>query len=664
MAFQHCSHAHPLLLMEEKSKSKEAFCSACRELITGSSYICSQCEFYLHKSCAELPNEINHPLHLQHPLILDAKLKDVSSKFSCSFCRKGKGFVYRCSSCQFGLDVRCAFIPQLVIGDFSKLQHFSHAHPLIFIENHYIEAEEVSCSGCEEPISGPIYCCFDCEFYLHKKCVELPLQIHHPSHRKHPLVLLASLPPHQEKCSCQLCRKPITGFVYYCSPCMFGIKIKYTFSQRFASESHEHPFTLLAKPIAFICDACGTNGDCNPYTCIECNHVVHKDCISLPHTIKITLHDHPVHHIYFLQENEVKKRNCRICRSKVNVEYGSYYCNDCDCIVHVNCAIDIHYLDKEFELEDENQKHNKNLLSYGFKVIKDAGDDFTREIQHFSHEHNLKLKLNNGEVEGNRCCNGCMLSISNLFYYCDKCDFFLHKSCAELPMKIRYWRTRHPLTLRSYTIFKCDGCLFYSSGFAYYCNECDDDLCLRCYAIPEVLTLRGHEHPFFFNHKCEGKCNACGSERRYPGFRCKDHDFILCYRCVTLPHTAQHKYDGHPLMLLYRDGNHPDQCYCDICEEERDPNHWYYYCTICDFSAHPLCVLGKYPFVKLGSTYRNDAHPHPLTFVQKRYYYPTCNNCGEYCYNLALECTESKCKFTVHLDCISIISLPMPRLLW
>ncbi|GKV40155.1 hypothetical protein SLEP1_g47822 [Rubroshorea leprosula] len=293
MGFQHCSHAHPLVLMEEKSKSKEAFCSACRELITGSSYICSQCEFYLHKTCAGLPNEINHPLHLQHPLILDAKLQDVSSKFCCSFCRKGKGFVYRYSSCQFGLD-----------------------------------------------------------------------------------------------------------------------------------------------------------------------------------------------------------------------------------------------------------------------VIKDAGDDFTREIQHFSHEHSLKLKLNDGEVEGNRCCNGCMLSISNLFYCCDQCDFFLHKSCAELSMKIRYWRTRHPLTLHSYTIFKCDSCLFYSSGFAYHCNECDNDLYLQCYAIPEVLALQGHEHPFF-NHKCEGKCNACGSERRYPGFRCKDYDSILCCRCVTLPHTAQHKYDEHPLMLLYRDDNHP-----------------------------------------------------------------------------------------------------------
>ncbi|GLT32926.1 hypothetical protein SLA2020_075560 [Shorea laevis] len=359
----HFTHPHPLVLVEEEIDwiSIIYYCSACHQRV----------DFCLHKSCAELPRKINHPFHLDHPLILYEKGCDQYPGFKfyrCNSCRKRyksgeELFFYHCSSCEFDLDVRCALLPNLITGDFLKRKHFSHQHSLFFIQNHYIEPQDRSCSACEEPISGPVYCCFDCEFFLHQKCFELPLEINHPSHRKHSLTLLPNPPPHPEGCSSHLCSKAYKGFIYYCSLCEFGIMIKYIFAKHKVIENkrHEHPFTLARRPsYSFICDACGTDGKyCIPYVCTECDIAVHKDCISLPRNILITRHDHPISHIYyFLEEKEVKKRGCRICQNEINTKFGCYRCPGCDYFVHVNCAMDEDILIQEYEVTDEMQNCN------------------------------------------------------------------------------------------------------------------------------------------------------------------------------------------------------------------------------------------------------------------------------------------------------------------
>ncbi|GLT44709.1 hypothetical protein SLA2020_185940 [Shorea laevis] len=413
MMLDHFSHPHPLVLVEEEIGRITGvyYCSACRDRVEGSYYDCSECDFYLHKSCAELPREINHLFHLDHPLILYEKrprCPSVGPGFICNSCGKLKGadeFVYHCSSCDFDLDLKCALLPNLITGDFPKLKHFSHLHSLFFIQNHYIEPQDQSCSACEEPISGPVYCCFDCRFFLHQKCFELPLEINHPSHRKHSLTLLPNPPPHLEKCSCHLCTKAYKGFIYCCSLCEFGILIKYTFSDHkvIKSLNHGHPFILVSKPFSFVCNACGTDGECCfPYVCTECDIAVHKDCISLPQKIKITRHEHPIFHIYFLANYEGKNNMCRIYRDEINMEYGSYHCLQCDYLVHVNCATAKNLRDKEyFEVKHESKKSNEALKMPSDEWASITGDLEERsrgdqdvsatEIKHLSHQHNLIL---------------------------------------------------------------------------------------------------------------------------------------------------------------------------------------------------------------------------------------------------------------------------------
>ncbi|MBA0797426.1 hypothetical protein Gohar_008129 [Gossypium harknessii] len=185
-------------------------------------------------------------------------------------------------------------------------------------------------------------------------------------------------------------------------------------------------------------------------------------------------------------------------------------------------------------------------------------------------------------------------------------------------MNVWHHDCQEPLALISDKVFKCEECGDVSNAFAYECCGCERKTCLRCVSAltPGARTCLKHEHPLFFYRGHEGKCNACG-QPTCGVLRCKDCNFELHIDCFSLPITARHKCDEHLLSLTDHDDNsYSKSHHCDICEESRDPNSWFYHCATCDTSAHVDCVLGKYSFLKLGSIYEETDHPHPLTIVQ------------------------------------------------
>jgi hypothetical protein len=99
-------------------------------------------------------------------------------------------------------------------------------------------------------------------------------------------------------------------------------------------------------------------------------------------------------------------------------------------------------------MKNEDTELDQSVDSEAYKVKKtnvgEDGIEIAIEIEHFSHEHDLKLTY---EVQNNEKCNGCLRDIVPPFYSCAKCSFFLHKSCAELPRKKRHPLHLHPLTL-------------------------------------------------------------------------------------------------------------------------------------------------------------------------------------------------------------------------
>uniref|UniRef100_A0A7N2L5E1 DC1 domain-containing protein n=1 Tax=Quercus lobata TaxID=97700 RepID=A0A7N2L5E1_QUELO len=94
------------------------------------------------------------------------------------------------------------------------------------------------------------------------------------------------------------------------------------------------------------------------------------------------------------------------------------------------------------------------------------------------------------------------------------------------------------------------------------------------------------------------KCNGCCDSKISPIFRCTTCKFALDFKCATLPQTARYKQHEHPFTLRYTAEDESSEYYCDICEEERNSKHWFYYCANCDYPTHTKCILGKNPNVK------------------------------------------------------------------
>ncbi|PPD98381.1 hypothetical protein GOBAR_DD04630 [Gossypium barbadense] len=641
MEIQHFSHHHPLVFIQSHSvASKAALCLVCEKPVEGWSYGCNQCEFYLHKGCAELdlaPKIQNH-FHPKHPLTLQPKSR-CSWIGKCNLCgKKFGGFAYRCNDCNFHLDINCALLQSSIAANFPNSLH---PHPLHVIQNHNKEVEP-DCLGCRKPISGPFYHCSDCTyptvFNLHKECAELPLEINHPYDRKHPLTLLPQPPTHPQKCSCSLCRIQWKGFVYSCSLCNFDLSLDdFLFSPpTITVASHEHPWMLVSRKMWFVCDFCGTDGDHSPFVCATCHLLVHKNCISLPRHIMITRHSHTISLSYSLRQIQVE-----------DWMYGSYRCpaSRCRYIAHVRCATDREiwggtimpegYDERSEEVVDEPS----NLITDVVEQIRIGELMVASEIKHSYHDYNLRLTFSGKTKDDDSECNGC-----------EQCKFFLHRDCAELPKEMPHPFHMHLLTpsnshINGYGYSCCHACFRAYQGFSY-----------RCYkGCSFEIDHASHKHSLFFVHNNEGSsCSACFKRQRWwnGAYRCMRRcDFSLDVGCATLPLTAWYKYDRHALTLTFSDDSEASQLYCDFCEKEREPNSWFYYCAECDNSLHLNCAIGDDPYMKLGNKLEDPGHKHSFTVVKNIWNCPPCKVCGEVCNRQALECKESECNFTVHWNC-------------
>ncbi|XP_059460246.1 protein VACUOLELESS GAMETOPHYTES-like [Corylus avellana] len=250
------------------------------------------------------------------------------------------------------------------------------------------------------------------------------------------------------------------------------------------------------------------------------------------------------------------------------------------------------------------------------------GVEGARQIQHFSHEHDLILS--NEELMKDELCDGCVQLISTPFYSCTQCNFLLHSRCAQLPRN--KWHPLHPhslilISIRSkyyFASFSCKACQRLSNGFSYVCGTCYFGFDLQCCSIPKTMKHEGHQHSLSLAVDSNRRCHVCNvtSNDKPCMLVCTYCDFALGFECATLPLEARHKDDDHLLKLTYNAEAYCEEYYCLICEKKRDPKQWFYYCTECDFPAHSQCVLGKYPCIKFGSTFTSkDYHWLPSNFV-------------------------------------------------
>ncbi|KAK6938436.1 DC1 [Dillenia turbinata] len=224
-------------------------------------------------------------------------------------------------------------------------------------------------------------------------------------------------------------------------------------------------------------------------------------------------------------------------------------------------------------------------------------------LKHSGHDHILAFSGSNPEEE--HTSSGCLELISGPPYTCTDCRFFLHESCANLVTQIKTkFHTSHSLHLQPFSPTPtlpriCDVCGCNVQGFYYHCEICDFDAhpkCANAKNFPYAVRHPCHKHILHFYAREENPmaihCSGCGYDSEsmvfYICWSCKLYYHV---RCTLLPLTISGKcYNGHALNVTFLPYNAVEQYFCDVCEMNRHPDEWVYYCGNCNYIVHLNCV--------------------------------------------------------------------------
>ncbi|XP_052173732.1 uncharacterized protein LOC127789028 isoform X2 [Diospyros lotus] len=317
-----CKNDHQLIFVNKKiDESKDdQLCDGCAQTISSQFYHCVQCNFSLHGWCAELPNQLNHRFHQQHPLRLRTQQQEpicshASTLISnvhtdklghtrtvvdtlCSSCYMlTDGFVYGCFTCDFYLDLKCASLPR-------SIKHRVHDHNLALRR----ETNKGPCNACGVNYFRyfTFFRCEACNFGLCIKCALLPSSIRH-RYDKHPFALTCSpIKDQPNEYHCEICEKDINSmyWFYHCikcdqslhPECIYPIEryMIMKFGARFEVNFHSHLLSFVRGPKAGVlapCHGCGRHFealDYMAYECEQCDFWMHRLCFYSFQKIKLT----------------------------------------------------------------------------------------------------------------------------------------------------------------------------------------------------------------------------------------------------------------------------------------------------------------------------------------------------------------------------------------
>nr|XP_023901019.1 uncharacterized protein LOC112012878 [Quercus suber] len=467
-----CDSKHPLVFDQDYRGG--APCCGCQESVYGPSYYCTKCGYIggwlayrHHKSCAEVPLGLHHPLHPIHPLILFDPWRYSEKErefYKCELCKEYKNvYIYRCSRCDFNLHITCASLAP------TTMELEFHDHPLTPIWKWIT----FTCDICGKEDKGMPYLCNPCNFWVHRRCAYklYPRKVKVVRH-KHLLHLThSSLEFHpSDSRFCQICVEKVDTHygLYYCSRCDFAAHLDCAMGnkedinlQEFKDEdevsehdelvdsatyevkkfnvgkdgiqiaaelkhfSHDHDLKLTDEVMSNQkCDGCVRDISPPFYSCVKCSFFLHESCAKLPKKKRHPLHEHP---LTLFPKTPIPYRRyqdfrCYACKRGGNG--FNYSCVPCGFSLDIPCSL-----------------------------ILDI-------LTHPGHEHQLILS----SIKSRQNCSCCDSNISPIFR-CTTCAFALDFKCATLPHTTRYGQHEHAFTL-CYTAEDDSG--------EYYCDICEE----------------------------------------------------------------------------------------------------------------------------------------------------------------------------------------------
>nr|XP_043638627.1 uncharacterized protein LOC122609746 [Erigeron canadensis] len=520
------------------------------------------CDYSLHKFCGDLPLTLKHTSHPDHTLTLSY---DLVTTCYCVLCRRydRSGFCFKCSKCNFQIHANCV----IASTENPFIYHPSHGHPLAAI----LKPISSNCNACGKTHNGTFYLCVTCyDFCIHSDCVFLPKTLKIQDTTKniffhnHPLILSYSFPDQEANFypRCRVCNKYFTNenlWIFKCEKCRYYTHLDCTTSKE---ESFMPFISSFGK-----------------------NLIKDYENSSYPDLIHLPFPDESysiLKHLFFKNK---RSYGTSLTTSESNLRNFHQHSLT---LVHTSECNDI---------SKPSSSRTNNVVS--------------------CHNPMTKIEL---------LCNGCVRPITSMpFYKCanedENCNFVLHEWCTRVPMELKDYpdHPQHPLKFhpnvpdKRFSIFYCRVCDLWGNGFAYSCVQCDYHIDVKCGFIPEKITHQAHPNHVLSRvqekvHYHPNKCRLCleGSYWDPFSFLCHTCNVFIHVNCaLLLPREIRHKCDKHPLSLSYFPvENHKGEYYCEVCEEEFDPQRCFHHCYECVQSIHSTCAPLIIEFERVEHRYR------------------------------------------------------------
>lgn len=108
--------SHPPHGLKYLRRSCSFLCDACGTTEEGRSYACTNniCQYWIHESCARLPETQSFPRHHSHhtlSLAFSLPFEYIRYEYTCDVCKGGlrfKQWVYHCKLCSYVAHIKCA----------------------------------------------------------------------------------------------------------------------------------------------------------------------------------------------------------------------------------------------------------------------------------------------------------------------------------------------------------------------------------------------------------------------------------------------------------------------------------------------------------------------------------------------------------------------------
>ncbi|PPS07300.1 hypothetical protein GOBAR_AA13334 [Gossypium barbadense] len=396
---QHPFHKeHPLVLLTEQSdEALKAYCDGCGELLSAPCFTCIHCNYHLHKQCAEAPLSLpNHPLHPKH-------------SSSGLFLQKRP---------HYDNDLKCTSLPRII--KFSRHDH-------CIFHKYFLQTQELTKQDCkicfkEVKLDRGSYSCgkTGCNYVVHVNCVleddrlyeviEEEKQCEELYEKSIQSSITHVIETHWFRQwqathnfegfkQCEFCAQYCSGFFYNIGGawdmCIRCAKV----ADIIKCEGHQH-FLFYDFKCNEKCNGCGTNNDIGAFRCGKCKFTLGFGCLTLPHS---ALHKIDQHMLNLTYHDDREQSYCDICEQEKDPRLWYYSCSNCDTSAHTECVLG------------------------QFPFLKD-GSTFS----HYGHKHRHDLEFFR-KAEGYPRCSYCGKLCQEEILKCKKstCNYIVHCKCRN-----------------------------------------------------------------------------------------------------------------------------------------------------------------------------------------------------------------------------------------